>query len=119
MRYWAAMALGAMGKSSEPTVQSALVAALDDSHPAVRIEAANALARTGDVDQALPVLVRELESDSDDVVLHAARAIELQGKAAAGAAGAMKAARERADHGGTIEMFIQFSVDAFLSQLEQ
>ena len=54
-----------------------------------------------------------------DAVLHAARAIELLGPRAREAADAMRRARQRAEGSGMIEMFIRFSADAFLKQVER
>ena len=116
VRYWAAMAIGALGPQAA-SAEKPLVAALKDPSVAVRIEAAQAMARMGQIDLALPLLVRELESTNVDAVLHAARAIELLGPQARKAASAMQQAREKAQGGGTIEMFIRFSADAFLNQV--
>lgn len=116
VRYWAAMALGTLG-SQVPAAKQPLTKALDDQSAAVRIEAAYSLAKMGKLDVALPVLKRELDSNSVDAVLHAARAIELLGPRAADAADHMQRARRRAAGDGTIDMFIRFSADAFLKQL--
>ena len=93
------------------------VARLDDSSVAVRIEAAQALARIGKIELALPQLVRELESKNVNAVLHAARSIELLGPQARDAADGMQQAGRKAQGNGTIEMFIRFSTDAFLRQM--
>ncbi len=117
VRYWAAMAIGALGPKGS-RAEKPLIAALQDPSAAVRIEAAQALARIGHLDVALPVLVKELDSNSVDAVLHAARTIELLGPQAGEAADAMRRAGQRAKGPGTIEMFVRFSTDAFLKQLK-
>jgi arylsulfatase A-like enzyme len=116
VRYWSAMAIGSL-KDRADSAKSALVDALDDPSAAVRIEAAYALARIGDPERGLPVLVQLLNDESVDVVLHAARAIELLGPLAREAAPPMRQARQRAEGAGTIEMFIRFAADAFLQRL--
>ncbi|MGM0489741.1 MAG: sulfatase-like hydrolase/transferase, partial [Planctomycetota bacterium] len=117
VRYWAAMGLGAVSTKAD-TAEKALLTVLDDPSVAVRIEAAYGLAKMGEFDVALPVLEQALENKSVDAVLHAARAIELLGSKARPAAQAMKQARQRAEGGGTIEMFVRFSVDSFLDDIE-
>lgn len=117
VRTWAATALAALGPRAAP-VAGAIENALRDASPAVRIEAAGALARTGRVDRALPVLLKELFSEDLDVALHACRTIELLGAAARDAAPAMRAIRERSSKGeGDRHMFLRFSTDAFLRRL--
>ncbi|MCH2378754.1 MAG: sulfatase-like hydrolase/transferase [Pedosphaera sp.] len=62
VRYWGAIGVGNIGgaaKSGKP----AMMTALKDSAPSVRIAAARALAAMGDAAKALPVLQRELESE--------------------------------------------------------
>ncbi len=113
MRYWGAVGLAALGKKAIPA-RSALTRALDDKSPTVRIEAANALARTGAVTAALPALGKALESKSPSAVLHAARTIELLGDQADALTPDMRAARERTRGPGELNMFIRFSIDAFL-----
>jgi uncharacterized sulfatase len=62
VRYWGAIGVGNIGgaaKSGKP----AMMTALKDSAPSVRIAAARALAAMGEAARALPVLQRELESE--------------------------------------------------------
>ena len=62
IRYWGAIGVGNIGgaaKSGKP----AMMTALKDSAPSVRIAAARALAAMGEAARALPVLQRELESE--------------------------------------------------------
>lgn len=117
IRYWATMALGTSSTKVE-SAEKALVSVLDDPSVAVCVEAAYGLAKMGELDVALPVLERALEHKSVDAVLHAARAIELLGPQARSAAEAMKDARQRAEGSGTIKLFIRFSVDSFLDELD-
>ncbi len=114
VRYWAVVGLAAMGERAIPA-RSALTKALDDASVTVRIEAANALARTGAATAALPTLAKSLESESPSAVLHAARTIEMLGDQAAALASAMRAARRRARGTGEYNLFIQFAIDAFLA----
>ena len=116
VRYWAAVGLAALGEKAAPA-RSALVKSLGDSSITVRIEAANALARSGDEKRALPVLTKSLQSDDQNAVLHAARTIELLGEKARPAVPAMRAARKRADGAGIEKQFIRFSTDAFLKAM--
>ena len=113
VRYWAAMAAGAQSEVDEATRQQ-LVRLLQDAHPAVRIEAAYALARLGDRRQAIPVLVDCLANEDVNAVLHAARALELLNPDDPRVVAAMRQARQRAAGDGTIEMFVRFAADAYL-----
>ncbi len=130
VRYWAAIGLAAREKISAEAQQK-LESALGDDSPAARIEIANALARYGAVDAALPVLVKALRHEDLTVVLHAARTIELLGNAAREAIPAMRQALARAqkirppDTPATVvtsgeqdmAMFIGFSANAFLTRV--
>jgi HEAT repeat protein len=113
VRYWAAVGLAALAEKAAPA-RSALATAMEDPSLTVRIESANALARSGDVAQALSVLIQGLESKDPNEVLHAARTIELHGAQAQAAVPAMQAALKRASAGGDRNMFIQFTCEAFL-----
>ena len=127
-RYWAAVAFAKRPSVSAPAMQQ-LRAALVDPSSAVRIAAAQAVARHGRIDAALPVLTTELQAEDLTTVMYAARAIELLGEQAASAVDAMRAARDRArkvrpaDTPATVvqpgdvdlAMFIGFSTDAFLA----
>ncbi|NOX56385.1 MAG: sulfatase-like hydrolase/transferase, partial [Planctomycetes bacterium] len=118
VRYWGAVAFAA---SPAKTLQqrATLVDALGDSSLTVRIEAANALARAGEIQPALPVLIQCLESDSKAAVLHAARTIELLGEKARAAVPAMQAALERAKGPGEENLFIRFAAEAFVTAMRQ
>jgi N-sulfoglucosamine sulfohydrolase len=132
VRYWGAIGFGARkGKLSEKA-GLALDKALKDSSPSVRIEAANALARQGQIASALPVLIKELEHKNLIVVTHAARTIELLGEKAKDAVPAMQACLKRAHKirppdlspvivlpgDEDMAMFVGFSCQAFLDNLE-
>jgi N-sulfoglucosamine sulfohydrolase len=130
VRYWGAMGLAARETLSESALQQ-LGTALQDPSMAARIEAANALARHGRIDIALPVLVAALSDDSLDVVLHATRTIELLGTAAGDAVPAMRQTVERAEHirppdtavvipgDKDLAWFISMSANAFLSHVDR
>ena len=62
VRYWGATGIGNIAKPS-PAAQQAVEDALTDSSPSVRIAAARAAAKLGDVEKALPVLKAELKSE--------------------------------------------------------
>jgi uncharacterized sulfatase len=118
VRYWAAIGLHAAAMLAEED-RTALGHALQDESPAVRIEAAAALARHGEPDAALVVLSASLRDDAPEVVLHAARTLELLGPAARPAHPAMQSAltkaRERELAGEDMAMFIRFSLEAALA----
>jgi arylsulfatase A-like enzyme len=130
-RYWETVALHSMAKLSKGQ-RERLIARLRDDSAAVRIEAANVLARHGHVEEALPTLLAVLESADLTAVLYAARAIELLGPAAPAAVPAMEQALVRAhrirppDLPATVvasgeqdlAMFIGFSANAFLERMK-
>jgi N-sulfoglucosamine sulfohydrolase len=113
VRYWAAVGFVAMRDRAKP-VRKELMEALEDASPAVRIEAATALVDCGESEQALAVLVNELENEDGSVALHAARTIELLDVRTPAVIAAMKAARSQAAGPGDMKMFMRFVVDAFL-----
>lgn len=129
VRYWGALALAAREHLSH-TARERLRDASQDSSMAARIEAANALARHGRIDLALPVLVAALQDDSLDVVLHAVRTIELLGPAAGTAVPAVRqvvARAERIRPPDTVDAvpgdqdlawFISMSAHAFLARVD-
>uniref|UniRef100_UPI0037852066 sulfatase-like hydrolase/transferase n=1 Tax=Prosthecobacter sp. TaxID=1965333 RepID=UPI0037852066 len=118
VRYWAAVGLHARDTLADVDRKS-LRTALSDASPVVRIEAAAALARHGDAATALPVLTAVLSKEHREIVLHAARSLELLGPAAQPAHDAMRAAlvtaRVAEKSGDPIAMFIRFSLEAALS----
>ncbi len=74
-RYWAVVALDALGERAGPAT-AALERLLGDSHPNVRFAAAGVLCRLGRCDKALNVLAEGLEDRRETVVLYAAREIQ-------------------------------------------
>jgi N-sulfoglucosamine sulfohydrolase len=130
VRYWGAMGLVGRTKVS-PEALRKLESVLDDGSMAVRIEAANALARNGQIQTALPVLVNTLRHSDLNVVLHATRTVELLGPIARAATpvvrevvGRIERIRPPQDVPPTVvqspeqdlAMFISFSANAFLSR---
>jgi uncharacterized sulfatase len=117
LRYWAAVGLNARRQLKTADVDS-LRDCLMDASPVVRIEAAWALARHGKPESGLPILSEALRHPSSEVVLHAARSLELLGSAARPAYPEMQttlaAAREQESRGNDIAMFIRFSLEAAL-----
>jgi len=81
VRYWAVIALTALGPQAESATH-ALTARLKDSSPNVRFAAAGALCKLGFCEDALQVLAEGLEDEREETVLHAAREIELIGNKA-------------------------------------
>jgi N-sulfoglucosamine sulfohydrolase len=83
VRYWAVIALDALGPQAAPAT-NALEAALKDSSPNVRFAAAGVLCREmGLCGEALPVLADGLKEKREETVLYAAREIERIGAASA------------------------------------
>ncbi|MCA9248056.1 MAG: sulfatase-like hydrolase/transferase [Planctomycetales bacterium] len=120
-----------LGGAIVPADIDSLERRLKDDSPTVRIEAANVLARNGQIDVALPVLIAALEHENLTVVLYAARTIELLGDSARKAIPAMRAALERANAirpedvpatvvqsgDADLAMFIGFSTGSFLTKV--
>jgi len=75
VRYWAVVALNALGCEAASAAE-ALAEALTDDQPNVRFAAAGALCKLGLCESALPVLAEGLEDQREPVVLHAAREIQ-------------------------------------------
>ena len=82
VRYWAVIALDALGPQAGPA-REALEGLLDDSSPNVRFAAAGVLCRMGSCEKALPVLTDGLKERREETVLYAAREIQRIGAAAA------------------------------------
>ena len=132
IRYWGAIGLAHLDSLSDST-QEVLRKKLEDPSPAVRIEAANTLARHGDLKAATPTLIKELKHENLIIVTHAARTIELLGSKAMAAKAPMAAALNRAEKirppdlspvivlpgDKDLAMFVAFSCQAFLDNLEK
>jgi len=113
VRYWAAVGLHASGDGSD-----ALNRALEDPSPSVRIEAAGALLERGDNPQALKVLVHDLQANDQNVVLLAARALQLLGEKARPAVPQIRAAQKKAaGDSHPINLFIDFATTMHLVEL--
>jgi arylsulfatase A-like enzyme len=131
VRYWAALALTQLDKISIQTKRE-LQKLLNDPSPAVRIESANTLARHGDPNAVVRVLIKDLTHENLIIVTHAARTIELLGAKAFAAKAPMEAALKRAEKirppdlspvivlpgDKDLAMFVAFSCRAFLEKLE-
>jgi uncharacterized sulfatase len=119
MRYWAAVGFSASHALTDAD-RVALRAALGDPSAVVRIESAAALARHGETDGVLDVLAASLRDASPEVVLHAARALELLGPVARPVFGEMRTAlttaRAREAAGSDLAMFVRFSLEAALAR---
>ena len=82
VRYWAVIALDALGPQAGPAAE-ALEGVLEDESPNVRFAAAGVLCRMGLCEAALPVLAEGLTEEREETVLYAAREIQRIGAAAA------------------------------------
>ncbi len=132
VRYWGAIGLAARETLSRKARKDLMLALYDESW-AVRIEAAASLVRVGEGVEGLPVLQEALESDNMTVVLHAARTVEMLGDKAADLKPQMKMASGLADKlrpsnapatfvqvgDPDLAMFISFSANAFIANLER
>lgn len=119
VRYWAMVALSAC-PSLDPKSSRRLTEALHDVDEMVRIEAATALAGHGELDPALAVLASMLEGDRLDVVLRAARAVEMLGEDARSLHPQMQALMDRfAETEGDAAWFIRFTTTGYLNRVEK
>jgi hypothetical protein len=74
-RYWAAVALGALGPDAAPAAE-ALKPILKDSCPNARFAAAGTLCKLDLCDEALGVLAQGLSDEREETVLYAARELQ-------------------------------------------
>ena len=132
IRYWGVIGCTVQKKKLSEKAKLALLNALGDISPSVRIEAANALILKGSIKPALSALIKELSHPNLIVVTHAARTIELLGEKAKAAIPAMTACLKRAykirppDLSPVIvlpgdedmAMFVGFSCQAFLKKIK-
>jgi arylsulfatase A-like enzyme len=114
-RYWAAVSCSA-AKSLPTDIAQRLSMLLEDESWAVRIEAADAVARHIDVAKGLRTLVDAFQQTDQTVVLHAARKVELLGHPSSRAAMQRLADRYQ-DEPGDIAWFIRFSTSGYLSRM--
>jgi len=91
VRYWAATGVGNIGREAANARQP-MITALKDKSSSVRIAAARALAKLGDVKSALPVLEAELQSEHQWGRLAAAIALDEMDEQAKPAIPALKKA---------------------------
>ena len=92
VRYWAAVGIGSLGTDSALAAKS-MAGALADPSATVRVAAADALCRIGQVDRALPTLVAGLKDVNPWVRLQSIQVLDRLGDAARPALEALKAAR--------------------------
>lgn len=117
VRYWAAVGLVALGPDARPA-SGALVQALSDPAPNVRLAAAEALCNLGHEQDALPVLVEGLEDDDGWVRLHAAIVLQHIGQPARGVLPQIKKALdEERKHQATL--YIHWALSHVLEDLSQ
>jgi N-sulfoglucosamine sulfohydrolase len=81
VRYWAVIALDAIGPQADPAIKT-LEGVLKDESPNVRFAAAGVLCRMSLSEEALPVLADGLKEGGEETVLYAAREIQRIGAAA-------------------------------------
>jgi len=123
-RYWAVVALAALGHRARPAAD-ALTRALTDRHPNVRFAAAAVLCNLGRCEDALGVLAKGLEDRRETVVLHAAREIQGIGEKARPIVEQIKQARARYKNpDGTYKnknhaMFIDWALKYALANCKQ
>lgn len=94
VRYWAVIALTALGREAESAAET-LSFMLKDPAPNVRFAVAGALCKLDSCEDALPVLAAGLEEDRQETVLYAARELQSIGTKACPVVEQMKAARAR------------------------
>ena len=112
VRYWAAVALGALGPKAE-LATDVLHKVLADPQPNVRFAAAGALCRLNHCEDALGVLLEGLQDDRPWVMLYAARELQNIGDKACPAVEDIARA-ERRGAGGLYEMFIRWALEGTL-----
>lgn len=93
VRYWVAVGLLRTDNRTAASIRT-LEKMLTDEAPNVRIDAANALARFGQVDKALPVLIAALKHENEYVQLAAINHLDHLDEQARPALEAMKAAKK-------------------------
>jgi HEAT repeat protein len=96
IRYWSALGC-LMLREKAARANAAIAKALDDASPQVRVAAAEALCRTGDVDRGLPALRELLKHANPRVRLQAANALDHLGPLARPALPELRAAARDAD----------------------
>jgi N-sulfoglucosamine sulfohydrolase len=118
VRYWAAVGLRAAGQGAA-SARDALVEALGDDSPSVRIEAAAALASLDREPnpQCLKVLTAALQSDQPDTAVRAARQLQLLGEKSRPVWPEMRKVLERAKTGtDDTSLYLRFTLGAALGE---
>ncbi|MBM3881387.1 MAG: hypothetical protein FJ387_16955 [Verrucomicrobia bacterium] len=82
LRWWGALGLVALGANATPAQAALLHVATHDSSPDVRVAAAEALAKLGQVDPALAILASALRDQSPFIQLAALNSLDRLGPAA-------------------------------------
>jgi len=119
VRYWAAVGLRALGDQAAGAAD-ALTAKLTDTAPAVRIEAAWALADLGRGDRALAVLAKDLAGANPRARIRAARALQMLGRKARPVLPAMRRALKATQRAkGNDAMYIRFALDPAVKALSK
>jgi len=117
VRYWGAM--GYMAAQALPAADLIpLLGALNDEAASVQIQAASALIQHGHQEEGLPVLRNLLRHEDPNVVMYAARAIELAGEDALPAYDDMQALYEaNKDRTDDPCLFIGFAAKGYLDRV--
>jgi N-sulfoglucosamine sulfohydrolase len=97
VRYWAVTGCLILGDRAK-SATSALKEKLNDSYADVRVTAAETLCNLGNVQDGLPVLIKELSNANTKVALHAANSIQYIGQAGKPALNALKEQFENSDN---------------------
>jgi arylsulfatase A-like enzyme len=114
VRYWSALALGALDTQAAPATE-VLEKALIDSSPNVRIAAAGALCKLDRGEKALPVLAQGVQDTRGPVALAAAREIQLAGNKVSSLLPLLKKVRgqckdAKGNYRGDYAMFIDWAL---------
>jgi arylsulfatase A-like enzyme len=109
VRFWGAIGLVALREKAAPATE-ALLAALEDSAPNVRVAAAEALCNVGRVEDAMPALIDGLQDETAFIRLRAINVLDGLGEKARPALPAMKAAgtQKRSHVGDYLGRMIQY-----------
>ena len=115
VRYWAAVALVALGPAAAPA-KADVEAALNDRASSVRIAAAEAMLRLGGQPRAMPVLERALQDQDACVRLQAAIVFWYAGDSAKAAMPALRAALKSKSTPDYQHTYFEWAVEKILSR---
>jgi HEAT repeat protein len=124
VRYWAVIALDALGPQAGRATE-ALESVLEDASPNVRFAAAGVLCRMGICEAALPVLADGLKEGREETVLYAAREIQRIGAEALSIVEQIREAQDRCKtpdgdyKNNNHAMFIDWALKYALENCEQ